>query len=147
MVGVDPDWADLTTYTTKVVSTDSNLNSGYWFNQSSTQFQFTDYADHDEIAETKLSKTIEIDVPEQFTNNIDLHVSSMLRGFDIDIHCNKEKQAKNNVCNSDAIWPTILNIEVSDPQIDTKSNKINLTINFHLQREWTPTRGGLKPYN
>jgi len=78
-------------------------------------------------------------------------VESLLRGFKMDINCDPEKQGTGQTCNSNAIWPTKLDIEITGTSVNTdditNTSNIAIDLSFVLERGWTPMNGGGKPFN
>jgi hypothetical protein len=68
-----------------------------------------------------------------------------LNGFDINLFCDDNLQPDGKKCNSNGMWP--IKMKVSIDKCDRFERKTYCAVTYEVVRGWTPTRGGLKPYN
>ncbi|MCA9524224.1 MAG: hypothetical protein KC609_24820 [Myxococcales bacterium] len=69
----------------------------------------------------------------------------LLSGFSLRSSCDDAKQTNGELCNSNGFWPYGLHLGVSACAPFQSGFRCRLTL--EIFRSWTPTNGGLKPFN
>jgi len=67
--------------------------------------------------------------------------TAVLRGINLDLHCDNAKQPSNKPCNSDGMWPYKFYVSLNNCYRSSTNLKCTLKVNIH--RAWTPIKGGL----
>lgn len=93
-------------------------------------------------AETLIRKRVVMNFPVRRGNNIE----GILNGFDMTLFCNETLQPDGRKCNSNGMWPIIYKLVLGDCDSINEATSY-CDVLFHVKRGWTPTNGGLKPYN
>lgn len=145
--GVNGDYAHPTTYYAQLPS--NAASSGLYYQEGEVLWQFTDRAAYSNLTKGVASNNsfvtqISASFPLSFSV---LGADAFLRGWRIDMHCNPEQQPPGQICNSNGIWPTKLLIDIKDCQFNVGTGTLTCTLEFALNRAWTPLFGGGKSFN